>query len=104
MFARVSAYLHQNRDFPTWGGGGYPSPNPSQFGKRSSPSNQLWRLLHFPAFVHSSTHALTVWYHRRPFCGFSTQCPSSGKYSIFDGTLSRCSVVNNWKPSETSRR
>ena len=56
------------------------------------------------AFVHSSTHSLTVFHQSRLFCGFSTQWPSSGKYSIFDGTFSRCSVVNSWKPSETSRR
>lgn len=28
---------------------------------------------YFPVFVHSSTQSLTVRYHKRPFCGFSTQ-------------------------------
>src|ERR1700722_18548508 len=54
--------------------------------------------------VHWSTHSFTVLYQRREFCGFSTQWPSSGKYSIFDGTPSICSVVKSWKPSLTSRR
>ena len=55
-------------------------------------------------FVHWSTQAFTVWYHNRLFCGLSTQCPSSGKYNIFEGIFSRCSVVKSWKPSDTSRR
>src|ERR1700733_14361719 len=55
-------------------------------------------------FVHWSTQSFTVSYQRREFCGFSTQWPSSGKYSIFDGTPSICSVVKSWKPSLTSRR
>jgi hypothetical protein len=47
---------------------------------------------HPTAFVHSSTQSFTVFHHSREFCGFSTQCPSSGKYSILLGTFSRCSV------------
>ena len=46
-------------------------------------------------FVHSSTQSFTVLYQSSEFCGFSTQCPSSGKYSIFDGTFIRCSVSNS---------
>ena len=51
----------------------------------------------FPAgsFVHWSTQSLTVFHQSSEFCGFSTQCPSSGKYSIFDGTPIRCSVVKS---------
>ena len=55
-------------------------------------------------FVHWSTQSFTVLYQSCEFCGFSTQWPSSGKYSIFEGTPSICSVVNSWKPSLTSRR
>src|SRR5205807_8184369 len=57
-----------------------------------------------PHFVHWSTQSFTVLYQSREFCGFSTQWPSSGKYSIFDGTPITCSVVKSWKPSLTSRR
>src|ERR1044072_9881367 len=53
---------------------------------------------------HWSTQSVTVFHQRREFCGFKTQWPSSGKYNIFDGTLSRWSVVKSWKPSETSSR
>ncbi len=30
-------------------------------------------------FTHWSTHAFTVLYQSCEFCGFNTQCPSSGK-------------------------
>jgi len=42
--------------------------------------------------VHSSTQSFTVLYQSSEFCGFSTQCPSSGKYSIFEGIFIRCNV------------
>ena len=53
---------------------------------------------------HWSTQSFTVLYQSWLFCGLSTQWPSSGKYNIFDGTLSTCSVVNRSKPCETSSR
>src|SRR4051812_37109804 len=52
----------------------------------------------------SSTQPFTVAYHNCEFCGLSTQWPSSGKYSIFDGTFCRCRVVNRSNPCETSSR
>ena len=38
------------------------------------------------------------------FVGLNTQWPSSGKLMNFDGTLSRCSVVNSCCPSLTGTR
>jgi len=57
---------------------------------------------YFP--THRSTQSFTVLYQSWEFCGFRTQWPSSGKYSIFDGMPSICSVVKSWKPSLTSKR
>lgn len=73
---------------------------------RASVSNVLkLRPLYCAAFlVHWSTQSFTVLYQSCEFCGFSTQCPSSGKYSIFDGTFFNCSAVKSWKPSLTSSR
>src|SRR5713101_1022149 len=46
-------------------------------------------------FKYWSTQPFTVWYHRRLFWGLSTQWPSSGKYSILEGTFRRCRVVKS---------
>jgi hypothetical protein len=61
------------------------------------------RYLSLPSSTRS-TQPFTVWYHSRLFCGFSTQWPSSGKYSIFDGILPLCSVVNKLEAFDTSSR
>src|SRR3954462_11753207 len=55
-------------------------------------------------WVHWSTQAFTVLYQNCEFCGFRTQCPSSGKYIILEGTFCFCNAVKSWNPSETSRR
>src|ERR1700684_2134414 len=43
--------------------------------------------------VHSPSHSRNVLYHSRVFCGFRTQCPSSGKTSSLDGTFCSCKAV-----------
>ena len=76
--------------------------------KRKSEKSAFIRGSLFPSywfvFVQRSTQPFTVLYQSCEFCGFSTQWPSSGKYSISDGIPRRCRVVKSWKPSETSSR
>src|SRR5260370_15119550 len=57
-------------------------------------------LRHFPAksiryFTYVATQSKNVLYQNCAFCGFSTQCPSSGKTTSFDGTPCRCSALKN---------
>ncbi len=68
----------------------------------AGPSNPLCAYIF--VLVHRSHQSPTVSYHSFEFCGFNTQCPSSGKYSILLGTFSRCSAVNSCNPSDTSSR
>jgi hypothetical protein len=46
-------------------------------------------------FVYLSTHSRNVLYQNFAFCGFITQCPSSGNTTSFDGTPCRCSALKN---------
>ena len=67
-------------------------------------SQSDWAAYFAPTPVHRSTQSLTVLFHSLEFCGLSTQWPSSGKYSISEGTFRRCSVVKSSKPCATSSR
>ena len=47
---------------------------------------------------------MNSWYQSALFAGLLIQCPSSGKYTIFDGTPRRCSVVKSCSPSPIGTR
>ena len=52
----------------------------------------------FQFLVQRSTHSRNVLYQSMLFCGFSTQCPSSGNTSSSDGTLCICNSVYRANP------
>ena len=60
------------------------------------------RLDHF--FSHSPNQSRMVRYQTSAFAGLRTQCPSSGKKRIFDGTPMIWSAVNIPSPSEIGQR
>src|SRR5205807_2118923 len=47
------------------------------------------------ASARAASQSKNVLYQNWLFCGFSTQCPSSGKTTSFDGTPCRCSALKN---------
>ena len=50
-----------------------------------------------PYFRYFPNQSITFEYQNSEFCGFSIQCPSSGKTISFEGTPFNCNVVYSWK-------
>jgi hypothetical protein len=46
-------------------------------------------------FTYAASQSKNVLYQNCEFCGFNTQCPSSGNTTSFDGTPCRCSALKN---------
>ncbi len=58
----------------------------------------------FHFLVQESIQSINVLYQSRLFCGFSTQCPSSGNNRSFEGTFCSCSAVKSCRPCPTGTR